>query len=119
MKNKIVLATGMAVGYVLGSRSGRESYEKLKTKANELWKDPKVQDKVSKTTQTIKNKAPEVKGQASGAAKKIQDRVSHSRHAGNNGQKSETTGPSGGDPYKVEPQPFQAQSDETRPSTNN
>ncbi|GAB3520785.1 YtxH domain-containing protein [Arthrobacter monumenti] len=118
MKNKIVLATGIAVGYVLGSRSGRESYEKLKTKANELWKDPKVQDKVSKTTQTLKNKAPEVKDQASEAAKKIQDRVSHSKHASNNGQATET-GPSGGDPYKVEPQPFQAQSDETRPSTNN
>jgi hypothetical protein len=33
MKNKLVFASGMAAGYVLGTRAGRESYEKIRTKA--------------------------------------------------------------------------------------
>lgn len=60
MKNKLVFGAGMAVGYVLGTRAGRESYEQLKTKAQELWNDPKVQDTVSSTTDAIKDKAPEI-----------------------------------------------------------
>ena len=70
MKNKLVFAAGMAVGYVLGSRAGRESYEQLKTKAQELWNDPKVQDTVSSTTEAIKDKAPEVQESLKGALNK-------------------------------------------------
>lgn len=60
MKNKLVFGAGVAVGYVLGTRAGRESYEQIKTKAQELWNDPKVQDTVSSTTEALKDKAPEV-----------------------------------------------------------
>lgn len=33
MKKKLYFLVGMAVGYVLGSRAGRERYEQLKTSA--------------------------------------------------------------------------------------
>ena len=72
MKNKLVFAAGMAAGYVLGARAGRASYEQIKVKANELWNNPKVQDKVSQASETVKTKAPEVQAQAEQALKKAQ-----------------------------------------------
>ena len=33
MKNKLTLLIGIAVGYVLGSRAGRERYDQLKATA--------------------------------------------------------------------------------------
>lgn len=47
MKNKAVFLAGAGVGYVLGTRAGRQQFEALKAKAASLWNDPRVQDKVS------------------------------------------------------------------------
>lgn len=60
----IKFLAGVAVGYVLGARAGRGSYEKLKNRAHDIWASPTVQDNVSKTAETVKetvkDKAPEV-----------------------------------------------------------
>ena len=64
MKNKLVFAAGMAAGYVLGARAGRASYEQIKVKANELWSNPKVQDKVSQASETVKANAPEARARS-------------------------------------------------------
>jgi hypothetical protein len=37
MKNKLILGAGIAVGFILGSRAGRGSYEQLRDAAQELW----------------------------------------------------------------------------------
>jgi len=70
MKNKLVFGTGLAAGYILGSRSGRAAYEKLKTRASELWQSKPVQDGVSAATEAVKDKAPEVSGQLAEAARR-------------------------------------------------
>ncbi|WGW11205.1 YtxH domain-containing protein [Saxibacter everestensis] len=75
MKGKILLAAGIGIGYVLGTRAGRESYEKLKVRAQELWSDPKVQEKVSEVQQTVKEKAPVVQDQAEQAFRKASEGV--------------------------------------------
>ncbi|MBG6191169.1 hypothetical protein IWX64_002124 [Arthrobacter sp. CAN_A212] len=125
MKNKLVFVAGMAAGYVLGSRAGRESYEQLKTKADELWNNPKVQETVADTTSTLKNKMPEVQEQAGGAVKKARETVTGALHRSDKADDAKTspsagsasTGPSGGNPAKVEETPFQNQDDDTRPNT--
>lgn len=70
MKNKLVFGTGLAAGYILGSRSGRAAYEKLKTRASELWQSKPVQDGVTAATEAVKDKAPEVSGQLAEAARR-------------------------------------------------
>lgn len=75
MKNKLVFVSGVAVGYVLGTRAGRDSYEKLKVKVRGFWQDPTVHDKVSDAAGAIRNKAPEVQGQASQAVKKEKEEI--------------------------------------------
>jgi hypothetical protein len=48
MKGKAALAAGLAVGYVLGTRDGRERYEQIKAQATKAWNNPKVQDTANK-----------------------------------------------------------------------
>lgn len=141
MKNKLVFTAGMAAGYVLGTRAGRESYEQLRTKARELWNSPKVQATVSSTTDTIRSKATNVPGSLKGVLKKSGSGsddgtvapqypgkdigasgdlpldlppVVTSMRSGTTGT-SGTPGPSGGDPAQVDETPFQAQDEDTRP----
>ena len=70
MKSKLLLGIGIATGYVLGSRSGRAAYDKLKSRAAGIWDSKPVQDKVSAATEAIKEKAPEVADQLGEAARR-------------------------------------------------
>lgn len=69
MKGRLLLAAGIGVGFVLGSRAGRQSYETLKGYVQDLWSDPKVQDRVSDIEDTVREKAPVVQDKAEEALK--------------------------------------------------
>ncbi|ROS74611.1 YtxH domain-containing protein [Cellulomonas sp. PhB143] len=56
MNSKITLLVGLGVGYVLGSRAGRQRYEQIRTKAGELWHSDQVQSAVT----TAQDKASDV-----------------------------------------------------------
>lgn len=38
----LILGFGIAVGYVVGARAGRERYDQMKGKATEVWESPRV-----------------------------------------------------------------------------
>ena len=76
----IVFGAGLAVGYVLGTRAGRGSYEKLKTQTRQFWESPQVQEKVSGAASAIKDKAPEAQEQLKGAVKKAGSTISGALH---------------------------------------
>jgi hypothetical protein len=57
MAGKLTLLIGMGAGYVLGARSGRERYDQIVQKAQELWRDPRVQEKAEQAQQLVKDKA--------------------------------------------------------------
>lgn len=48
MKGKAGLVIGLAVGYVLGTRAGRERYEQIKGQALKVWNLDPIQEQVGK-----------------------------------------------------------------------
>ena len=44
MRGKLFFVTGLAAGFVLGSRAGREKYEEIRTNAQKVWSHPSVQE---------------------------------------------------------------------------
>ena len=92
VKNKLLLGVGIAAGYVLGSRSGRAAYDKLKARAAGVWDSKPVQDKVAVATEAIKEKAPEVADQLSEAARRAGTVLGSAMHReGSSGAKSSTS----------------------------
>jgi hypothetical protein len=92
MKNKLLLGVGIAAGYVLGSRSGRAAYDKLKARAAGIWDSKPVQDKVAVATETIKEKAPEVADQLTEAARRAGTVIGSAMHReGASGDKTSAT----------------------------
>ncbi len=53
---RIILLVGVAIGYILGAKAGRERYEQLADQASKVWTDPRVQSKVD----DVKEQAPQV-----------------------------------------------------------
>ena len=54
---KLTLLAGIAVGYVLGSRAGRERYEQIKAGANRVAHNPTVQAAAGKAQETVAQQA--------------------------------------------------------------
>ena len=79
MKGKILLVVGVGIGYVLGTRAGREKYEQMKAAVDKLWNDPRVQKQVDNAQDFVKDKAPEVAEFLSDGAKKVVSQVSGSK----------------------------------------
>lgn len=71
MKGKILFVAGLGLGYVLGTRAGREKYEELRQAALKVWNDPRVQKGVDNVEDFVKDKAPEVAEFVSDNAKKV------------------------------------------------
>jgi hypothetical protein len=80
MKSKLLFGAGIAAGYVLGSRSGRAAYDKLKARAASIWDSKPVQEKVTAATEAVKEKAPEVGDQLSEAARRAGTVLSSAMH---------------------------------------
>lgn len=51
MKGKLAFVVGTGVGYLLGTRAGRQQFEKIKTWATDTWHDPRVQGYVQDAEQ--------------------------------------------------------------------
>ena len=91
---KITLLVGGAVGYVLGTRAGRERYEQIVSQAKGLWENPKVQEQANKAQSLAKQKGSEVQD-------KVQDKVSSSGDNGSSQTVSATVPEPVGDPLAV------------------
>ncbi|MFJ2552164.1 hypothetical protein [Microbacterium sp. NPDC087591] len=71
MKGKIGLVVGLGVGYVLGTRAGRERYEQIKTQWLKVWELDPVQDRVEQAKSFLGDKAAAVPGVIWNGAVKI------------------------------------------------
>mgnify|MGYP001021078371 CR=1 FL=1 len=57
MRGKIGIVVGLAAGYVLGSRAGRERYEQIKSNFLQVWNTDPVQKQVGKLSDLGKSAA--------------------------------------------------------------
>lgn len=93
MKIRTWITAGMAgaIGYVAGTAAGRERFEQLKSRAQSLTQNPKVQQNLSNIAGTVASKAetmnPKVGGVVKSAAQQVQSKVGGS-------STSSTTAPS-------------------------
>ena len=79
MKKLLVLVAG-GVGYVLGTKAGRERYEQIRGMATRVKDDPRVQQKASRAADLAKEKAPVVKDKMTAAAGAAADKVKPGSH---------------------------------------
>ena len=87
MAGKLKMLVGFAAGYVVGARAGRERYDQIAAKAQEWWRDPRIQEKAEQAQQVAKQKA----GQAQQVVKeKVGSKVNGEagRAGGNNSSAS-------------------------------
>ena len=75
MKKLIILVAG-GIGYVLGTKAGRERYEQMRDTVNKVKSDPRVQEKAHQAADLAKEKAPVVKDKLAEAADKGSAKVS-------------------------------------------
>lgn len=73
MKGKLAVLAGVGVGYVLGTRAGRERYEQIRQGAQRLWQDPRVAEKRQQAAHVAMD-------QASAAKDAVTEKVSEKVH---------------------------------------
>lgn len=62
MKGKLGIVVGLGVGYVLGTRAGRERYEQIKTQWLKIWHLDPVQKQVERAKGYVGDKVAAVPG---------------------------------------------------------
>lgn len=73
MKGKLLVIAGAAVGYVFGTRAGRERYEQIKGTASDLWQNNRVQETVAGAENFVAAKAPDVQHKVTETARSAVD----------------------------------------------
>ena len=63
------LALGLGIGYVLGTRAGREKYDALMTRVNGVWESPRVAKARHDVEAYARQQAPVIRERAEAAAK--------------------------------------------------
>ena len=100
MRYRIVFITGLAVGFVLGAKAGRERYEQLQTLARKVRDNPTVQQAAgalqAQAAGYAKSAGGKLAGGAAAAKTKVggvlQERVPGLRARDSNGR-ADTSGP--------------------------
>lgn len=71
MGTKAGLVVGGLVGYLLGTRAGRERFDTIAEQARRVWADPRVQDKVGEAGERasayLAEKAPDLQAKVTEA----------------------------------------------------
>ena len=66
---KLPLVIGLAIGYVLGARAGRERYEQIRERASRLWESPRVRKARLEVESYARKQGPVILSRAEAAAK--------------------------------------------------
>ena len=90
MMGKAKFLVGMGIGYVLGTRSGSERYQQMKGKAQEMWRNPRVQEQAGHAQTVLKEKAGDV---GSTVASKVSSKTGGSGSSSSSSKSSSPSSP--------------------------
>ncbi|KRV46452.1 hypothetical protein AQ490_11155 [Wenjunlia vitaminophila] len=96
MRYRLTFVSGLAVGYVLGTRAGREQYERLRKAAHRVTQNPAVHDAAKNALDAGRTAAARAADTVAGAAgdklpDQITERVRYLReHGSDDGWGSDT-----------------------------
>lgn len=82
---KLSLLIAGGIGYVLGTKAGRERYEQIRGAARKVKQNPTVQEKAHQAADVARDKAPLVADKVKGAASTAADRVKPSGSSSGSG----------------------------------
>jgi hypothetical protein len=68
MKGRLAFIAGVAAGYVIGTRAGRQAYDTIKQRVQDASTNPQVQSIVGRAKDLAGQRAPKLTGLASAAA---------------------------------------------------
>lgn len=78
---KLGILVGLGAGYVLGARAGRQRYEQIRSRAQGVWRDPRVQRQAHAAQDVVQEKAAQAAGTvqetAAHAAGAVQAKATH------------------------------------------
>ena len=80
MKGKLLFLVGTATGFVIGSRAGRQAYDRLSTKAHALWGDPGTQKVVSQAESIARDAASVAQTKVSDLLDRTEESVKKKEH---------------------------------------
>jgi hypothetical protein len=74
---RLPLLVAGGIGYVLGTKAGRERYEQLRRTFFKVKDDPRVQEKAHQAADFVKEQAPHVTDKVGEAASVATDKIRH------------------------------------------
>ena len=102
MRGKLMFISGLAAGFVLGSRAGREKYEEIRANAKKVWEHPTVQEAAG-VAQAQANKLY-TEGKDKIGSSKLGEKISSSSSSGSSTTStSDTTLTSSSDSLSTDP----------------
>jgi hypothetical protein len=85
MRGKLIFITGVGVGYVLGTRAGRERFDQMVAQARKFWESPTVQEAAG----VVQAQAGRLYGEGKQAVTEQVHRMSHRGGKGLDGADSD------------------------------
>ncbi|MFF5972130.1 YtxH domain-containing protein [Streptomyces sp. NPDC012769] len=77
MRYKLVFVAGLGLGFVIGTRAGREVYERMKTSAKQVADNPAVRNAAESAAQTGRQAAGKAMHVVGDQAQRIKSRRHH------------------------------------------
>jgi hypothetical protein len=105
MRGKLMFISGLAAGFVLGSRAGREKYEEIRANAKKVWEHPTVQEAAG-VAQSQANKL-----YSEGKDKLGQSKLGEKLHSSSSSSSTDTSLTASSDPLSTSSDPLTASSD--------
>lgn len=81
LKTVLVAATAAGIGYVFGTKAGRDRFEQIRGQAKDFLGSPQVQDTVANLSETAKQNAHKLPDPVAGVVNAVADKVKDSTTA--------------------------------------